>query len=183
MQALILRDPGVFLPWFHADADGRAEMVDEYEDACAGFTAAELDCALAAPDVASVLEDCPGVETRPRPCDRLVALDVDAIRKAEETHMKRHGWYRPCAPMPPEIPTGDDVFHYGPGVADFEALDWSTRGGEPCRYSVTVTDAPAPEGGSFVVTAECDLDGDGEIAVFRADQDRNCWAETPEGVR
>lgn len=106
---------------------------------------------------------------------------VDAIRQAEQAYHAVWGTYVPALPTPSDVPKGETVRFEGPGLASFQQLGWTpttTR----CRFRVH---ALAPDGAmsadGFEVTADCDLDGDGERARYAATVKEKARRTSPAG--
>ncbi len=95
---------------------------------------------------------------------------LDGLRVAEQGHMATDDVYVACAPTPAAIPGVEPVPFDGPGKADFDQVGASVIFDTVrCRYSVRlVNDDGTPVEDGFEAIAECDIDGDGVIAVYRA---------------
>jgi hypothetical protein len=103
---------------------------------------------------------------------------LEAIRSAENSFEREFDTFHPCAATPPEVPGATAVPFEGGGVRDFVELGWYPDDPVRCRYSVTVSGDPQ----GFEAVAECDLDGDGEIAVWRATRAKRAHRVSPAGV-
>jgi len=107
---------------------------------------------------------------------------LEAIRAAERTYRDEWGELLAAAPTPDKVPSADTEPFVGPGAGAFGQLGWAPATVR-CRYRVTLeagTGSLASE--DFVVTAECDLDGDGEYAVYEASRDRKAHRVGPGDV-
>ncbi len=92
-----------------------------------------------------------------------VPLVVKAIHQAEEAHDAAFGGYIECeaAPRPMHAVTKDPV----PWASNrgYGRLSWAPEAAELYgAYKVAL------EGDGFTVTGACDIDGDGERALFKA---------------
>ena len=107
-----------------------------------------------------------------------VALYVDAIRTAEITQMDAFDEYVSAEPAP-RAPTAVDAnaVPWQP-TAGFVKLAWAPVDTDAVygSYAVVATS----EG--FTVTGVCDIDGDGERAVFEATADHNARMITADDV-
>ncbi len=83
---------------------------------------------------------------------------VQAIAHAEHQHFRDRGSYLACGPFG-DVPSAPAVFPAE--EACWKALGISLEGTTNYRYGVELVD------GSFAVTAEGDLDGDGVVSSFR----------------
>jgi hypothetical protein len=90
------------------------------------------------------------------------ALNVPAIREAELAYFSRHGSFLAAPPTPARLNEGGTMT-FEPGER-WQALDWSPDGAVRCQYEVTV----APDGQDFVARGRCDVDQDGEFAIYEA---------------
>lgn len=108
-----------------------------------------------------------------------VVADVEALRKAELDHLEAFG--RPlsaaAAPRPLLAVTADPV-RWTPSEG-FRALAWAPAD----RNQVYASFAVSVDGDDFVVTARCDLDGDGVLAEVEARRDTPAQRLTPPAVR
>ncbi|MEN0063098.1 MAG: hypothetical protein AAGA48_13165 [Myxococcota bacterium] len=108
-----------------------------------------------------------------------IRANVDALRAAELDHLEAFGHPLPAAASPraPRGLTAEPV----PWVPSegFRALAWapSDRDAVFASYAVTV------EGSEFVVTARCDLDGDGVLAEVQATHETAAVLRSPSAVR
>jgi hypothetical protein len=109
---------------------------------------------------------------------------LDGLRVAEQGHLATDDVYVACAPTPAEIPGADPAPFDGPGKADFDKVGASVIFDTVrCRYSVRLVDddgTPVEDG--FEALAECDIDGDGVIAVYRATASQGATRVTAEDV-
>lgn len=103
--------------------------------------------------------------------------NLDGIRTAEKAYNAEWDVFTACPATPSAIPGENMVPFEGPGKPCFDALGWTPGMDVRCRYTVFNV---AEE--SFEATAECDIDGDGVISVFRADQNMKSMMETPNNV-
>jgi len=111
-----------------------------------------------------------------------VRAQLSAIRMAEKTYRDEWGTYLSAAPTPAQVPAAETVPFLGPGLDAFQQLGWAPAA-VPCRYSVLqVTDATSSGDDWFEASAECDMDGDGERAVFRTTADSKPYRDTPRDV-
>ncbi len=115
-------------------------------------------------------------ESRSRAKDRLWA-----IQTAERAYQAEWDVYFPCGPTPEEIPGAEPAPFEGGGLEQFLTLGWIPDGPVLCRYSVELTEGGVL--GDFVARAECDEDGDGEIAVWQSSSATPPERITPEEVR
>jgi hypothetical protein len=177
-------------------ADARARMsADQLEQARAGYLGAcvqvvadpasyaedlaVLTCTLGATDAAAWIA-C--VDPRPperKAPDGEAAVLLSAIRTAEKAYDAEWDTFLPCAPTPAELPGAAAAPFSGGGLEDFYTLGWIPDGDVVCRYSVVTLDG----GRDFEAIAECDEDGDGEIARWRATNADRPAPTTPEEVR
>jgi hypothetical protein len=105
--------------------------------------------------------------------------NMDAMRTAERAYEACWDELVACAPTPAEIPAGTAVPFEGGGYDDFMKVGWLPDGDVTCRYSIRVDE----DGMQFEIKAECDQDGDGEIAVWKATRDDEPHRVTPAEVR
>jgi len=138
-----------------------------------------LTCTMAAKtlDDLRVCLDPFGAPAAPDPGE--ATANLAAIRTAQMAYEAAFDMFHPCAPTPATIPGENLAPLEGGGQGDFERLGWWSDFPVHCRYSVTVS----ADGSDFEARAECDLDGDGEIAVWRATRHEDVHCVTPEGVR
>ncbi len=102
------------------------------------------------------------------------------IRTAERAYHAAFDEYVPCSPTPAEVPAGGEKVPFeGGGYRDFMQLGWEPDGATACRFGVVVDDRTM----NFEITAECDLDGDGEVAIWKATLEDDPHPVTPEEVR
>ncbi|TNE85797.1 MAG: hypothetical protein EP330_24485 [Deltaproteobacteria bacterium] len=105
-------------------------------------------------------------------------LNVDSIRTAEITIQGAFGDYVSAEASPrPATEVSPDPVAWEPS-AGFKKLSWAPKVKDKVYGSYQVV---ASESG-FEVTGVSDLDGDGERAIYKADQDANAKAETGENV-
>ncbi len=144
-----------------------------------GDDLAVLTCTLGATDAAGWIACVdPRPPSRPAP-DGEAAVLLSAIRVAERAYEAEWDAFLPCRPTPAEVPGATPVPFEGGGLEDFHILGWVPDGDVGCRYSVEVTDG----GRDFRATAECDADGDGEIAVWTTTVHDRPAPTTAEEVR
>lgn len=108
------------------------------------------------------------------------ALDLlDSIRVSEKAYRAEWDSYTATGTCP-GAPTGREPAPWPESCRNgFNHLGWAPDGKVACSYRV---DAPSPKDG-FAAQAECDLDGDGVVARYRATQDLKAHALTPASVR
>lgn len=103
--------------------------------------------------------------------------NLDGLRTAEKAYHAEWDVFTACQATPSAIPGENMVPFEGAGKSCFEALGWTPGVDVRCRYTVfNVSDD------AFEATAECDIDGDGVISVYRADQNMKPLMETPNNV-
>lgn len=110
--------------------------------------------------------------------------NLDAIRTAEMAYHAEWDTYLAAGWTPSEIPGKTAVAFEGGDLPAFQNLGWYGWGDVYCRYRVTnvVTDAENPQNDSFEAVAECDIDGDGEIARYVATPDSSSTLQSAEDV-
>lgn len=105
--------------------------------------------------------------------------DVGALRRALLDHVDAFG-HPVAAAAAPRAP-GDLTAEPVPWSASdgFRVLAWAPTDREAvfASYSVAIDDD------DFVITARCDLDGDGVLAEFQASRGERVTRRTPVGVR
>lgn len=105
-----------------------------------------------------------------------------AIRLAERTYRDDWGTYLSAQATPDEVSGGDAAPFLGPGLDAFQQLGWAPPTAR-CRYRVLQASGSGDlEGDWFEATAECDLDGDGERAIYRTTADRKPYRDSPRDV-
>ncbi|MDP7112401.1 MAG: hypothetical protein QGH45_10570 [Myxococcota bacterium] len=138
-----------------------------------------LICSHNAEDAAGWMACVDPVPPKPTGSHSEAANLLLAIRTAELAYHAEWDVFHPCGPTPAEIPGGVPAPFQGGGIGQFHNLGWVPDGDVLCRYSVTVSD----NGMEFEATAECDEDGDGEIAVWKASRGVRPECSTAEEVR
>lgn len=103
-----------------------------------------------------------------------VGLILSSLQEAQEAAHARSGAWFPVA----GVPQGAD--EVGRHRARWPAT--LPGGWTPPTEQARCSYAARAEGGELVVTATCDVDGDGERSVFRLDRGGNVIQLTPEGV-
>lgn len=107
-----------------------------------------------------------------------VPLNVDSIRTAEITLQGAFGDYVSAEASPRSATeVNADPVPWAPS-SGFKKLSWAPRSKDAVWGSYQVV--AGPEG--FEVTGVSDMDGDGERAIYTADQDTNAKATTGENV-
>lgn len=107
---------------------------------------------------------------------------LSAIRLAEKAYREEWGAYLSAEATPARIPSGEPAAFQGPGLDTYEQLGWAPATVR-CRYRVLqVSGSQSLEDDWFEATAECDLDDDGERAVYRTTADRKPYRESPRDV-
>ncbi|MCO4746474.1 MAG: hypothetical protein KC912_16875 [Proteobacteria bacterium] len=105
-------------------------------------------------------------------------LNVDSIRTAEITLQGAFGDFVSAEASPrPATAVNAEPVAWTPS-AGFKKLSWAPKVKDKVYGSYQVV---ASETG-FEVTGVADIDGDGERAIFKADQDANAKATTGENV-
>lgn len=84
---------------------------------------------------------------------------------AQRAYEDAFGSFASCAAVPDDVPVGILAPFDGEGLSDWETLAWMPGGDVACQYTV---DAAVS---TFEATAECDLDGDAEHAMWSIDED------------
>lgn len=111
-----------------------------------------------------------------------VMADAEALRRAELDHLEAFGYPVPAASAPRDVRgLGDAPVPWIPSPG-FEVLAWAPadRDAVYASFAVTVDEARR---GDFVVTARCDLDGDGTVAVFEGNRGTPVARTSEPGVR
>lgn len=106
-----------------------------------------------------------------------VPLNVDLIRVSEIDYHSAFSKYVPATAAPREPHAVDtELIKWVPSPG-FEKLSWAPEGGEVRgSYQVRTTDD------GFEVEGACDVDGDGQRAIFKATKDATAAATTASGV-
>jgi hypothetical protein len=109
---------------------------------------------------------------------------LDGLRTAERAYHAEFDRYMAIAATPVAIPGADGIPFEGPGKAAFDELGaFLMFDSVRCRYSVRlVADDGTPVKDGFEARAECDIDGDGVIAVYRATASQGATMVTPADV-
>jgi len=100
-------------------------------------------------------------------------INLDGIRTTELGYHHEWGAFISCGLLPSQLPGRETAeFSGGPGPAiSIGALDWTLLGWEPDgkvygQYQVQADNRPVDA--TFVCNAYSDIDGDGNLAGFRA---------------
>jgi len=105
-----------------------------------------------------------------------VPLNVDLIRVSEIKYASAFNKFIPATAAPREAHAVDAEFVKWEPSAGFKKLSWAPETEEVRgSYQVRTTDA------GFEVEGVCDVDGDGQRAVFKATQDAEA-TQTNQGV-
>lgn len=109
---------------------------------------------------------------------------LDGIRTAEKAYHAEFDRYLVAPATPAEIPGVEPVPFAGGGKAAFDELGASFLFDQVlCRYSVRLTnDDGTPVEDGFEARAECDIDGDGVTAIYRATASQRAVMVTDEDV-
>jgi hypothetical protein len=159
---------------FVADCERVTADPDPFED-----DVHALNCVSDADSLESLLRCLdPTTAERERENDEAYRL-VGEIRLVERVYQAAWDLYVACDPTPPQIPGSTAAPFEGGGLENFRQLAWLPDGDVLCRYSVAVSD----DGMDFEITAECDEDGDGEIAIWKASRDEPAHRVTADEVR
>jgi hypothetical protein len=100
------------------------------------------------------------------------ATNLDAIRTAERAYHAEWDSYTSCTATPREVPGRKPTAFSGGGMTSFHNLGWAADGEVLCRYTVDAVNSAAWRNDRFTARAECDVDGDGDYAIYEATQDR-----------
>ncbi len=107
---------------------------------------------------------------------------LGAIRLAEQTYREEWDSFGSAQATPSQVPGGDIARFTGPGLDAFQQIGWAPATVR-CRYRVLqVSGGGDLDDDWFEATAECDLDGDGERAIYRTTADRKPYRESPRDV-
>ena len=107
-----------------------------------------------------------------------VPLNVDAIRTAEITYQEAFEDYVSASAAPRAATAVNEKPVAWNPTEGFKKLAWAPENEEAVYGSYQVV---AKEDG-FTVTGTCDVDGDGNRAVYTANAENNAQRDTPEDV-
>jgi hypothetical protein len=108
--------------------------------------------------------------------------NLAGIRVAQIAHFAEHDAYRALPPNPAEIPGPDAVPFHATAQPEWASMGLGSFPTVRCRYSVVTAGPQGPLSGGFLARAECDIDGDGVIAVFEASADEKPRRVTDDDV-
>ena len=108
--------------------------------------------------------------------------NVDAIRTAEKAYHAEWDSFTSASDTPATLGGRQQVDFTGGGYMSFENLGWVADGKVRCRYRVDAQNRRRSYDDDFVAIAECDLDGDGVYAVYRANRAQKATMITPNDV-
>ena len=91
---------------------------------------------------------------------------LDEIRQAQADHYKKTGQYIAAARRPKSQPNGTLLWEDQAKDSGWQKLGWTDSMRTYCQYEVVV------QGDDYLAKAFCDVDKDGEEAVFEASKDR-----------
>ena len=95
--------------------------------------------------------------------------NLDGIRTAEKAYHAEWDVFTNCDWTFPGTPGRDPRPFDGGGITAFQNLGWTAYGNVRCRYRViNATSSGDWDGDDFEAYAECDIDGDGNYAVYTA---------------
>jgi len=107
---------------------------------------------------------------------------LEEVRAAQARYHESHGTYVGAPPRPAEETDGRPT-DFGPTAnTGWQAL--GIAGDDPlrCRYEIALVPGPAGPAGDYRATGRCDLDRDGEPALFEASPQQPARRLTPRGV-
>ena len=112
--------------------------------------------------------------------------NVDAIRTAEKAYHAEWDVFTTVEACPPEwISIGREAVVWDASwdcYSQFEHLGWMPDGMVRGRYQVTASNTGVSSTDDFKITAEADLDGDGENSVYTADRSSKAWMDSYNNV-
>lgn len=116
--------------------------------------------------------------------DRLAAAmsNVNSIRTAEKAYHAEWDAFTSAPTCPSDVPGADPRPWTGSCSSPYENLGWAADGDVRCSYRVQAKPGKSSVADDFEIWAECDLDGDGEPSVIRADRAQRATVMTPDGV-
>jgi hypothetical protein len=102
---------------------------------------------------------------------------LDSVRTAEKAYEAAFDKYHSCPLTPSTVPGSEGAAWAGGGETDFNEIGWSPDAALVyCSFEVQATK------NSFVATARCDIDGDGEFAIIEATESQAPSVKTAEDV-
>jgi len=108
--------------------------------------------------------------------------NLDAIRTAEKAYHAEWDQYLSVPLCPAAEPRREPIDLEGACATDWAELGWSPDGIGLCRYQVVAFNSGDWATSDFEATAECDIDGDGNYALFRASKDERSAMVTGNNV-
>ena len=105
--------------------------------------------------------------------------NADAIRVAELAYFAAFDSFVELPTCPESLPEREQVPFSGSCAQAWDQFGWTPTGPVRCQYTVVLS--PGNELGEedFEVTAECDVDGDGQSAVYQASRHQKAMMVTP----
>ncbi|MCP4868557.1 MAG: hypothetical protein GY898_07540 [Proteobacteria bacterium] len=140
-----------------------------------------IDCLAEAPDGAAT-EACMDDPMALRSRRSEAPMNVDGIRTAEKAYHAEWDAFTTAGWTPPRLYGEDPGSFTGGGLDAFYNLGWMADGQIRCRYRTTAYNKASSAADDFVVEAECDIDGDGINAVYRANRAAKAAMVTPDDV-
>jgi hypothetical protein len=107
--------------------------------------------------------------------------NVDGIRTAEKAYHAEWDSFT-SAPWTPPTLSGKNQPFSGGGKWAFENLGWVADGPTPCRFKVEARQGRSSQTDDFLITAECDADGDGIPSRYQANRAQKAWMVTADDV-
>jgi len=108
--------------------------------------------------------------------------NLDGIRTAEKAYHAEWDAFTTAMWTPSAVSGQAQVGFSGGGYRSFENLGGGADGKVRCRYRVDAQNRRRSYDDDFVAIAECDLDGDGVYAVYRANRAQKATMITPIDV-
>lgn len=108
--------------------------------------------------------------------------NLDAIRVAEKAYHAEWDEYLSVPLCPAMEPGREPMAFEGSCRDDWAELGWWPDGLTRCRYQVVAFNSDDWASSDFEATAECDIDGDGNYALYRASKDERSMMVTDNFV-